>query len=174
MRTAVCALLLLIAGPGSAGAQAPPSREHILATARAIAATARYATLMTVANNAVPHGRIVDPLALDDDLTIHVATVATSRKVQEIARNPRVSLLYFDAAGGSYVTFSGRAAFVRDAAEKQRKWKPEWSPFYPGGPGGTDTVLFRIKPSRLEIVSPAAGINNDPRTWRAVTLDLTK
>ncbi len=37
---------------------------------------------------------------------------------------------------------------------------------------GGDYLLIRVEPSRLEVVSAAFGMTNDPATWRPVVLDL--
>lgn len=158
---------------GAAHAQsASPSRAAIAAAARDIVGKARYATLITIDAQGQPQARIVDPLSPEEDWTIWVGTSARTRKVAEIAANPRVTLLYFDAARESYVTFVATAALVRDPAENAKRWKDDWKPFYKGGPTDASLVLIKIDPARLEISSAALGLNNDPVTWLPVTLDL--
>jgi len=39
-------------------------------------------------------------------------------------------------------------------------------------PAGDDYQLIRVAPSRIEVVSGAHGIANDPQTWRPVSVDL--
>lgn len=153
-------------------AQAPP-REAILKAARDVIGAARYATLTTIDElGGFPSSRVVDPFAPESDFTIWVGTNAASRKVQQIARNPRVTLLYFDAPRQHYVSLIGSATIVRDAAEKNRRFKPEWQAFYKNGRSGDDYVLLKVIPSQLEIVAESAGMRNDPVTWRPLALRL--
>ena len=172
-------LVLMIAGlvlPAPATSQsvaAPaPGRAAIIAAAKTIIASARYATFITLDDTGRPQARIVDPFAPDEDFTIWVATNARSRKVAQIAADSRVTLTYFDAGGQNYVTALGTAALVRDPKEKARHWKAEWAAFYKDGPRGDDYLLIRVVPARLEVVATSLGMTSDPLTWRPVILDL--
>jgi general stress protein 26 len=163
---AVAATLLL------AAQAAPPSREAILTAAREVMGQARYATFVTIDSSGQPHSRIVDPFPPEPDFGIWIGTNAATRKLAQIAGNPRVTLLYFDAPRQHYVSVIGTAMAVRDRVEKTRRFKPEWKTFYRNGAEGDDYVLIKITPSRLEIVAESLGLTNDPATWRPVTLDL--
>lgn len=144
----------------------PPSREQILTAARSIIDTARLATLVTVGLDGHPQARIVDPFTPDSAFTIWVGTNRLTRKVQEIARESRVTLLYFNAAASEFVTVVGSATLVSDSTERGRRWKPEWAQFYEDGPLGDRYLLIRVTPVRLEVVSPQRGLLSDRDTWR--------
>jgi general stress protein 26 len=105
-------------------------------------------------------------------MTIWIATNPLTRKVEEIRRDGRVTLLYFNASANEYVTVIGRATLVTDSVAKIAHWKSDWAPFYKSGPRGSDYTLIRIKPSRLEVVSPNRHVMSDPKTWRPVIIDL--
>jgi general stress protein 26 len=90
--------------------------------------------------------------------------------VVEIGRDPRVTLLYFDAARSAYVTVIGRASEVA-GAEKPMHRKKDWDPFFPPGKPEAYT-LYRIVPARLEVVSEKDGLSGDPVTWRPEILNL--
>jgi general stress protein 26 len=166
-----CLSLALVLLPQSAPTQVP-TRDAILAASRTIITNARYATVVTMAGAAEPDARIIDPFAPEADLTIWFATKASSRKVQQLAQDSRVTLLYFDAATKGYVTLKGRAALVRDPKEKSARWKEDWAGMYTNKNLGDDYRLVRVVPDTLEVVSMALGMINDPATWRPVTLKL--
>jgi general stress protein 26 len=170
----MCALGLCLLLPTLAGAQAAPpprpSRDAILAASRDIIAKARYCTFITLGADGHPQARIVDPLGSDEAFAIWVATNPLTRKVDQVKRDPRVTLSCFEPATSSYVTVLARAAIVTDAAEKARHWKPEWTPFYPNGARGDDVVLIRVSPRSLEIVSADRGLVGDPKTWLPLTI----
>lgn len=177
MRSTTTAVWLLLSGlPSAAAAQdappAAPPRAQVIAAAQEIMRTARYATLITIGDDGQPQARIVDPFAPEAEFTIWVATNPLTRKAGEIRRDPRVTLLYFNPAAAEYVTVLGTAALVTDSAEKARHWKEEWAAFYKDGPRGDDFLLVRVRPSRLEVVSPRHGLLNDPGTWRPVLVDM--
>ena len=112
----------------------------------------------------------MDPLPPDDSLAIYVATNPRSRKAAEIRRDSRVTLLYFDAAGPAYVTLIGRAIEITNP-EKASHHKDDWQAFFPRDNPDSYT-LYRIVPSRLEVVSAADGLSGDPATWRPEIIDL--
>lgn len=166
------ALLLLQASIGAAQpvAAAAPTRERVLTMAREIMVAARYGTLITLGPDGQPQARLVDPLEPDAAFRVFVATNPLSRKVTEIRKDSRVTLLYFDTSRLGYVTAIGRAFEVRDE-EKGAHRKKEWQAFFPAEkPEGY--VLYRIVLSRLEVVSPRDGLNGDALTWRPEILEI--
>ena len=134
--------------------------------------SARYCTLITIGADGQPQARIVDPLISENETTIWIATNPLTRKVDEIKRDSRVTLMFFNASANEYVTVFARAAVVTDAARKAAHWKAEWKAFYKQQTTGPDFMLFEVKPFRLEISSPRHKLANDARTWRPVVLDL--
>jgi general stress protein 26 len=177
MRAITAAVLLFASGlPSAAGAQVAPAgappRAQVLAAAKSVMQTARYSTLITIGEDGQPQARIVDPFVPEADFTIWIATNPLTRKVVEIRRDPRVTLLYFNAAAAAYVTVLGTATLVADSAEKIRHWKEEWAAYYKDGPRGDGYLLIRVHPTRLEVVSPAHGLVNDPKTWRPILVDM--
>lgn len=164
----VLGVALVVASPRSLAAQAPPatppSPARLDSVARQIVAAATYATFITVDKALQPQARTVQPLPPDERWSVWFATNPRTRKVQEIQRNPRVVLHYFDPVTQSYVTVSGRARLVRDRAAVNAHWDAAWNAFYPDR--DSSVVLVAVTPSRIEVVSPAAGINSAARTWR--------
>ncbi len=167
----VSALLCLSPQSGS-GAAPAPSRDAILTASRTIMANARYATLVTANGANQPDARIVDPFAPEGELTIWFATNTASRKVAELKKDARVTLLYFDTTSKSYVTVKGTARLVVDPAEKKKRWKDEWTGMWKDKNTGDDYLLVRVDVDTLEVVSVSLGMNNDPTTWKPVTLKI--
>jgi len=163
--------------PGLAAQQAPPARDSLTPTsleraARRLVAAVPFPALVTVGLDGAPQARPVQPRLPDSSWTVWVATNPRTRKVREIARDPRVALHYFDPATLGYVTLKGRARVVRDAATKAAQWDPAWDAFYPDRDRGA--VLLAVQGERLEIVSAAWGIEGDPATWRPPTVELRR
>jgi general stress protein 26 len=162
--------------PGTASdaplASPPLDTVAVLAAAREVIDSAHYATLVTLGPSGHPQARSVDPFPPEPDFTIYAATNAQTRKAAELAADPRITLLYFDRQGGSYVTVVGRAELVRDSASRARYWKEEWATFYQDRNLGDDYLLIRVTPLRLEISSERHGIRNDAVTWRPVLVEL--
>ncbi len=177
MRTPILGIALLGLSLSSANllAQSPPAAStpwQIQTAAFAVMKAARYCTLITIGEDGQPQARIVDPLVAGPEGPIWIATNPLTRKVKEIERDPRVTLMFFNPAAGEYVTVMARAAVVTDAARKAAHWKPEWKPFYADESRGPDFMLFEMRPFQLEVSSPRHKLANDPQTWRPVILRL--
>jgi general stress protein 26 len=172
------AFLIALLMPSLAAAQAARPAQHsraeIIAAARDVMEKARYCTFVTIGTDGHPQARIVDPLAPDANFTVWIATNPLTRKVDQIRRNPRVTLLCFDAGTSSYVTVLGRGALITDAAEKQRHWKDDWARIYSNGARGSDFMLIQVTPTRLEIVSDSRGMVGDPKTWLPLAIDFRR
>ncbi len=149
----------------------PLSDEQLIAAAREIMTAARYSALITMDSSGRPQARAVDPFSPDENMVVWLGTNPRTRKVNEIRRNPRVTLYYFDREQEAYVTISGIARLVNDPKEKAKRWKDEWKDFYPDR--ATDYLLIVVEPEKLELVSIAKGIIGDPRTWKPPAVNFT-
>ena len=145
-----------------------------MAAATALIARTPFATFTTVGEDGAPQSRIVEPFPLEDGFNVWIATNGATRKIRQIERDPRVTVLYFDQPGLGYVSLVGTAAIVRDPAEKAKRWKDSWVGFYKDRNRGDDYTLIRVTPTRLEISSPGQNMNNDPVTWQPVTVAIGK
>ena len=156
-------------GPGPQGAPSA-RREQVLEVARRIMSASRYCTLVTLGPKHEPQARIVDPMEPNASFEVYIATNPRSRKVDEIRKDPRVTLLYFDPAAKAYATVIGRAVEVRGVL-KTTQYKKEWQGFFSLDAPDSYT-LYKVLPSRMEVVSPKDGLSGDPATWRPDILDL--
>jgi general stress protein 26 len=163
----LCSAALALA---QAGPVAKPDRTAVLDAAKEIMLKARYCALITLGNDGSPETRVVDPFPPEAGMVVWLATNPGTRKVAQIKRDPRVALSYIDTSGGGYVTLLGKADLVESVAEKEERWKEEWFPFYKDKNKGSDYLLIRVTPTRLEVVNYAHGILNDPTTWAPASI----
>ncbi len=108
----------------------------------------------------------------DKNGAVWIGTNGVTRKVADLRKDPRVTLMYFNAAGQEYVTVIGKAVVDDDMAHKQAHWKPSWGMMVKDGYHGADFTLIRVQPSRLEVSSVKRGIFNDPVNWRPAIVEL--
>ncbi len=150
---------------GSSPIPAPNAspRERTLKIARAIMAAARFCTMVTTIDGEA-QARIVDPLEPDAAFVVHLATNPLSRKVSQMRANPRITLLYFDTSRLAYVTLIGMASPVPEN-EKTALYKKDWEGFFDRSRSAS-YALYRVVPSRVEVVSAGDGLTGDPATWR--------
>ncbi len=68
-----------------------------------------------------------------------------SHPVEDLQKEPTVNVAYADTGDDSYVSVSGTAEVVDDAAVKQRLWSPMAKAWFPGGPSDPDLALVRVR-----------------------------
>ena len=153
-------------------APSAPDRAALITAARETMTAVRYCAAITLDASGRPNARVVDAFAPDGEMVVWFATNPKSRKVAEIARDPRITLHYFDpqAPEQGYVAVVGRARLVDDPAEKKKRWKEGWEAFWPDR--GESYLLVEVTPERIEIASPSRGIGGDAVTWAAPAVRL--
>jgi general stress protein 26 len=98
----------------------------------------------------------VRPVAamVEDDMSVWVATSAKSRKVQQIKRNPKVSLAFVEQPQGDRAaTIIGEAQIVEDMEDKKKVWGlAAYDPlqFWPDGPETEDYCVLKINIKKVE------------------------
>lgn len=101
-----------------------------------------------------PEGRLVSrPLATQDvefDGDLWFATSAKSGKIAEIKANPNVNVAYADPGKNIYVSVSGTASVVDDAAKLEELWSPAMKLFFPDGKDDADIRLVKVETRTAE------------------------
>jgi general stress protein 26 len=199
LRSVIAAVMVIGAGcdgpPGAAVATsttAPPSVPRaelslardsavVLDSADALIARDSSVGLVTVdASNrprirSVRAFRLKQPATARDRFTIFVLTRQSTRKIDQIAENPLVTLYFNEDQRATYTTIMGRATVHRDP--NNPRLESFLDPvtvkfFWPAFP--SDFVMIEVVPDWLEFIGP--GLWNDPDTWRpqAVVFDSTQ
>jgi len=140
----------------------PPERE-LLNAAREIMTSATSCALITVDQEGCPRVRAMDPFIPESDFTVWFGTNAKSRKVDQIKKNPKVTLYYLEDGDSGYVMIHGKAQLIDDQKEKDKRWKEEWEAFYPNK--SKEYLLIKVTPEWLELISYSHGIVGDPVSW---------
>ena len=65
--------------------------------------------------------------------------------VDDVRNDPSVNVVYADPGKDSYVSVSGNAQVVEDAARKQRLWSKMNDAWFPRGPTDPDVALVEVK-----------------------------
>jgi len=138
--------------------------QLLIEAAKEIIRAAGTCALITVDDEGVPRVRAMDPFSPEENLTIWFGTNSRSRKVDQIKKDPRVTLYYLDSDESGYVIINGRARLVNDPKEKDKRWKAEWEAFYPDKT--KDYLLIEVTPIWMEVLSPPRGISANPVTWQ--------
>jgi general stress protein 26 len=152
-------------------APAVPERAALIAAAREIMAAQTYCALITIDDAGRPQVRTMNPFPPDEDMVVWMATNTRSRKVQQIRKDPRVTLYYSNHGTAiGYVALSGRAELTEDMPEILKRKRAYWDQAFPGL---KNLTLIKVVPERLEVINYKAGFTNDPETFRAPAIELT-
>jgi len=91
---------------------------------------------------------------VEDDMSVWVATSAASRKVQQLKKNPKVSLAFVQQPqGDKAATIIGEAEIVEAMEQKKRVWGlASYDPlqFWPDGPESKDYCVLKINIKQVE------------------------
>lgn len=146
------------------------NKDSIMVAAREIMTQTNYCGLVTIDATGQPQTRTMNPFPLKDEFVIWFATSRTSRKVQELRENPKVSVYYSDhSVAKGYVNITGNAEVIDDKEllikMKRDYWEgiPDWQNIF---------VLIKIVPKKVEVINYKHGLNNDPKTFRAPSIEL--
>ena len=138
-------------------------RNKLMNAAREIMAASGTCALITQDIEGRSRVRTIDPFPPESDFLVWFGTNPKSRKVDQIKKDPRVTLYYFDSNTSGYVMIHGIAQLIDDQKEKEKRWKDKWKPFYPDKPDGY--LLIKVSPEWLEVISYSHDIVGDPITW---------
>jgi general stress protein 26 len=111
--------------------------------------------LVTVGPEGAPRVR---PMAMlpTEDLDVWFATGKSSRKMQDVAVNPKVAVYFERKDDYSNVVVTGHAAEVTDEAIKSELWKEEWKAYWPDGPGSKDYAILKVTAQRIDYMDAKA------------------
>jgi general stress protein 26 len=158
------------APPPKGAPPAPEERARLIAAAREVMGAQTYCALITIDEAGRPQVRTMNPFPPEEDMTVWFATNTRSRKVQEIRRDPRVTLYYSDHKTAiGYVALAGRAVLVEDMQEILKRKRAYWDQAFPGL---KNLVLIKVVPERLDVLNYKAGTKADPETWRTPSIEL--
>ncbi len=114
----------------------------------------------------------MNPFAPDENMIVWMATNTRSRKVEEIRKDPRVSLYYADHAKATgYVALTGKAVLVDDMQEVLKRKRAYWDTAFPGL---KNIVLIKVVPERIDVINYKQGLTGDPVTWRTASIPVGK
>ena len=129
----------------------PQRREDNLEKLRELVKDIDFCMLTTVDENGDLHSR---PMSANGEIEpngdIWFFTSASSHKVSEISKLPKVNISFADPENQHYVSISGTAQLVQDRNKIDELWKPEFKMWFPEGKDDPDVALLRISLEKAE------------------------
>jgi general stress protein 26 len=119
----------------------------------------RIAMLTTTETDGTLRSRPMATQQLDFDGELWFFTGKSSHKVVEIGSDYHVNLSYADPSDHRYVSVSGTAQLIIDAAKAKELWNPLLMAWFPRGLEDPDLALLRVAPTQAEYWdSPGSGV----------------
>lgn len=130
---------------------AAQTREDDLQKLRDMVKDIDFCMLTTVAENGDLHSRPMSSNGeIDRDGDIWFFTSASSHKIDEIAKSPKVNVSFADPENHRYISVSGPAQLVRDRAKIDELWKPEFKLWFPEGKDDPEIALLKVNLEKAE------------------------
>ena len=82
-------------------------------------------------------------LGADDSLWFFMSK--KSDPVDDLKADPSVNVVYAEPSDDRYVSVSGRAAMLEDAAKKEQLWSKAAEAWFPGGAADPDLALIQVE-----------------------------
>lgn len=86
-----------------------------------------------------------------DPLTLVFSTLASSNKVAQVRKNPKVSVLYSVPSEFKEITFFGEMEICFDAKIRDAIFQEDWRIYYPDGPQDPGHAILKMIPQRAEV-----------------------
>ena len=127
------------------------TRENDLEKLRHLIKEIDFCMLTTVDENWDLHSRPMSSNGdIDTDGDVWFFTNASSHKVSEITKLPKVNVSFADPDNQRYVSVSGTAQLVRDRAKIDELWRPEFKIWFPEGKDDPEIALLRVRLEKAE------------------------
>jgi general stress protein 26 len=127
------------------------TRENDLQKLRELVKDIDFCMLTTVDEAGDLHSRPMSSNGdIDADGDIWFFTNASSHKVSEIAKLPKVNVSFADLDNQRYLSVSGNAQLVRDRAKIDELWRPEFKIWFPEGKDDPEVALLRVSLEKAE------------------------
>jgi general stress protein 26 len=127
------------------------TRENDLEKLREMIKDIDFCMLTTVDENGDLHSRPMSSNGdIDPDGDLWFFTGASSLKVNEITKLPKVNVSFADPENQRYISVTGTAQLVRDRAKIEELWRPEFKMWFPEGKDDPEVALLRISLEKAE------------------------
>jgi general stress protein 26 len=128
----------------------------------------RFAMLTTVSGDGSLRSRPMTTQEVGEDGALWFFTSDDSEVVLEAQREPSVNLAYAKADSGLYVSVSGEAKLVKDAAKIKELWNPMVAAYFPKGQDDPNLTLLKVTVTDAEVWDSPNGVAQLFNTIKAV------
>jgi general stress protein 26 len=145
---------------------------RLLAGAASTIKSVRYCWLVTQAEDGGANPRAMGRLLQgdgEDAWTVGFVADGRSRKVADMRRTDRVTLIFQHEGDNAYVTMFGKAVLRDSAAEVRARWKDAYAAYFPTEADRANAVFVEVPVKRMELW--IRGVTPEPFGTRATILE---
>ena len=146
--------------------------EALLAGAAKTIRNVHYCWLVTEAEhgdtNPRPMGRLFHD-ADEDEWTIRFLTDGRSRKVADMRRTDRVTIIFQQIPDDAFVTLIGKATLHESASEARRRWINAYDTYFPSAADRANAIFVAVAVARINLW--IRGVTPEPFGLRATILE---
>ena len=121
------------------------TRSQSLEKLRELIKEIDFCMLTTIDEDGDPHSR---PMSSNGDIDANgdlwFFTSASSHKVDEVVRSPKVNVSFADPDNQRYVSVTGMAQLIRDREKIDELWRPEFKMWFPKGKDDPEVALLCV------------------------------
>lgn len=99
----------------------------------------------------------------DNEFVIYISTNTSSSKIDQIQKNPKISVYFCEPEDFKGIMFGGEAEIIDDIEIKQKIWLDWWTRYYPKGLEDPDYTLFMLNPKTARFYHKLTKIHFHPR-----------
>ncbi len=146
--------------------------DRFLAGAAKAIQSVRYCWLVTAPANSSPSLRPMGRLLHDageDAWTIRFITDARTRKVADIRRDGRVTIVFQHDPDDAFVTLTGKSTLCESEAEVRERWKDAYGAYFPTAQDRASAVFVKVDIERMELWM--RGVTPEPFGLRPTILE---
>src|SRR5689334_18500480 len=122
----------------------PLPNVEALTKLRDLTSGIHVAMLTTVDEDGTLRSRPMGTQDIDDDGCLWFFTETAAAKVGDVQQEHEVNVAYSHPSD-RWISVSGTATLVRDAARQRKLWNPFVQAWFPGGPEDPSVALLRVQ-----------------------------
>ncbi len=131
----------------------------------------KYCLLTTYGENNID-ARVLQPFPPENNFDIWFGTSPKTRKVSQLRKNSRATLIYQDDKKSANVVLIGHVEIIEQLSERKKYFMPTWWAFFPDGREGDDFVLLKFQPNQIEVWDASRKITPEPFGMKSATIIL--
>lgn len=123
--------------------------EEALKKFKKLAEEIKTCMFITATQSEQEHTRPMATVEVEDDGSLWFFTDVRSIKVEEVAADHKVHLVYSHPGKDSYMDVWGQGSIITDKAQIKDKWSPVVKAYFPQGAEDPNLALLKVQPTNV-------------------------